>query len=138
MDCPEFSRGHFFLGPFADGHPGDLAEHYLGPDKFSNMFDSLIILLDMTQLIVTLAETAGDSTSDSNMAKNVSLLRVFRLVRVIRILRALGLEQTKALVDMLSALLGGLGTLGWSVFLLAFFVYIAAVIGRIPASYGWL
>lgn len=109
--------------------------HFCGPDKFSNMFDTTIILIDTASISITVLALTGHVSPDDGLATldtgYVSLLRVLRLMRILRVLRLLRSERTKTLEDMMQGLLGGVGTLGYAVVLLALMVYITAVVCRV-------
>jgi len=96
-------------------------------ESFSNCFDLTLIVVDTVQLIITLGFPA---VSMNVSGISASLFRVVRLMRLARILRLLRAQVFKDLLSMIQGMLGGLGTLFWSLVLFIIFIYVMALIFR--------
>jgi hypothetical protein len=106
-----------------------LLHHYCGPSKYSNIFDSLLIFIDLLQLMIqhTLPDMVGSGMNDKPSA---SLLRMIRLCRLVRLLRLLRSPIFKDLFVMTAGMIGGATTLIASIFLFAIFVYVVSIVFR--------
>merc|ERR1719182_665502 len=87
--------------------------HYCGADRKLNLFDSLVIVLDVIQLIASLIRRSQNVGLESRSASLFRLVRISRMVRIIRVIR--GGKHMKGLVDMISGLVFGARTLGWAI-----------------------
>jgi len=109
-------------------------EYFCGTDKFSNVFDTLLIVLDAAQVAIDVfAKEASSQLEDAGMP-SASLFRVVRLVRLVRLLRLMGSDSFKDLLTMIQSMLSGSLTLLWAMLLFVLIVYVVAVLCR--TSYG--
>lgn len=88
----------------------------------SNSFDLILVFLDVLQNILSFANVKGLFPA--------SVLRLMRLARIGRILRLFNLSIFENLLAMISGLIGGMPTLGWSIVLFAIVIYIPALVFR--------
>jgi hypothetical protein len=102
-------------------------QQFLGPDKFSNGFDFLIIVVDTTQLIGTFQHLGKEEAK----VRSASVLRVARLLRIVRIIRSLQFKGMRAFVDMLQGILDGAATLFWAILMFMLMVYCGGIICKI-------
>eukprot|EP00929_Paragymnodinium_shiwhaense_P072252 TRINITY_DN36669_c0_g1_i1.p1 TRINITY_DN36669_c0_g1~~TRINITY_DN36669_c0_g1_i1.p1 ORF type:complete len:734 (+),score=155.45 TRINITY_DN36669_c0_g1_i1:110-2203(+) len=101
---------------------------YLGSQRWMNLFDATLIVIDLVQLSILLVNpNAANSVGDMPSA---SLFRVVRLVRLVRILRLLRHPVLQTLLMMMHGMIGGLPTLGWALLLFVISVYMVALMCR--------
>jgi len=93
-------------------------EHFWGPSRTNHFLDALTLLTDITQLILF---TAWPSAT---------LLRLVRLMKLTRLLRVLQLQVFDDVLTMIQGIIGGMGTLMWSLVLYVVMVYIMALLCR--------
>lgn len=104
--------------------------HYCGKDKYSNTFDSLLIFLDATQMVIGLSMPETSRKMQDAGIPAASLFRIVRLVRLTRLIRLLRTEYFKDLLSMLQGMAGGALTLLWAVVVFFLMVYVVALICR--------
>jgi len=97
--------------------------YFCGVRRVGNTFDSLIVLLDVTQTILGLI-IQSDTT---HLATFFRILRLFRILRVIRVFRS---KAITGLIDMFNGIISGIKTLGWAVVLFLMIMYVFAVVCR--------
>jgi len=101
-------------------------------DRFSNLFDAFLILIDSISIFLELFFSDLLRAGSGNEAMAVaSLFRIVRLMRLARILRLLRSRVFQDLLSMIQGMLGGLATLGWSVVLFVIFIYVVSLVFRI-------
>jgi hypothetical protein len=98
-------------------------EEFCGKEKFANLFDVMLIVLDLIQLIFKLNDTDVEGPS-------VSLFRMIRLGRFLRIIRLCRTEKFKDLLGMIQGMLGAMLTLAWAIVLFGMLLYVAALLCR--------
>jgi len=97
-----------------------IARYFCGVDCWWNLFDAIIILLALGDIIMTvLAETSG--------TQSLTVLRLLRLTRLSRLIRFFRLGFMQELQLMMKGLLSGFRTLIWAFVLLLFVIYVFAV-----------
>jgi len=97
-----------------------LRTHCFGADWCWNLFDALILLISVVDLVIsTLILSSGDTS--------LTILRVIRLSRLSRMMRMFRFSFLKELTLMIKGLLGGIRTLLWATVLLVFTIYVIAV-----------
>eukprot|EP00429_Kryptoperidinium_foliaceum_P025772 CAMPEP_0176147528 /NCGR_PEP_ID=MMETSP0120_2-20121206/75207_1 /TAXON_ID=160619 /ORGANISM="Kryptoperidinium foliaceum, Strain CCMP 1326" /LENGTH=643 /DNA_ID=CAMNT_0017484147 /DNA_START=91 /DNA_END=2022 /DNA_ORIENTATION=- len=112
---------------------GGLKTYYLGSNRDWRKFDTIVILLALSDIAVLAV------LSDGVDGRAVTLIRIVRLVRLTRITR---LGQTgifHELAYMIRGIEAGTSTLAWAVVLLVIVCYVGAIIltqtvGRNPSS----
>eukprot|EP00929_Paragymnodinium_shiwhaense_P069420 TRINITY_DN35003_c0_g2_i1.p1 TRINITY_DN35003_c0_g2~~TRINITY_DN35003_c0_g2_i1.p1 ORF type:complete len:796 (-),score=223.10 TRINITY_DN35003_c0_g2_i1:373-2760(-) len=92
-----------------------------------NIFDALLIVLDVVQLTLS---TFFQKESLSIDTQYSSLFRVVRLARLSRVLRLLRRPIFRTLVMMLNGMIGGMNTLIWAMILFLFSIYVISLIAR--------
>lgn len=102
--------------------------HFLGPDWSWNMFDFIIVILALVDLIITAAGQLFDA-SDIDL-NTLTLMRLARLIRITRLVKLLRLKVFKELTLMVNGVIGGIRTLFWAIVLLMVLVYVLGVLMR--------
>jgi len=98
-----------------------IRQHYMGPDKVWNIFDSMIVGVSVLDLIFTKVVVNRPDYM------NVTILRVIRLTRLTRMIRMFRFSLLKELTLMIKGLMGGFKTLLWATVLLIFTIYVIGV-----------
>eukprot|EP00929_Paragymnodinium_shiwhaense_P051346 TRINITY_DN25854_c0_g2_i2.p1 TRINITY_DN25854_c0_g2~~TRINITY_DN25854_c0_g2_i2.p1 ORF type:complete len:613 (-),score=111.17 TRINITY_DN25854_c0_g2_i2:153-1991(-) len=102
--------------------------HFRGQNAYLNIFDTVLITIDLFQLLLHML--SPDSSSTIADLPSASLFRVVRLARLVRILRLLRHPVLNTLLLMVRGMAGGLPTLGWALVMFILSVYIIALMGR--------
>ena len=97
------------------------------------MFDFLVVVVDLGQLIASLIIRSKNVGLESRTGSLFRLMRISRIVRIIRVIR--GGKHMKGLVDMIAGLRGGAQTLGWAITLFFMIVYVLSVMCRVGFGY---
>eukprot|EP00929_Paragymnodinium_shiwhaense_P114165 TRINITY_DN824_c0_g2_i2.p1 TRINITY_DN824_c0_g2~~TRINITY_DN824_c0_g2_i2.p1 ORF type:complete len:710 (-),score=132.97 TRINITY_DN824_c0_g2_i2:497-2626(-) len=105
-----------------------LRGQFSGEAAKMNIFDASIILVDTTQLLLSLI-LSGEDGGFLNLP-SISLLRVLRLVRLARMLRLLRFKVFDELIMMVGGMMGGVTTLFWAMVLYFFAVYLVSLMFR--------
>lgn len=95
---------------------------YCGNGRFANMFDTTLILIDVFQMMLTWLALSLDFPA--------SVLRLARLLKLARMIRIFRLQVFANLLAMISGLIGGMPTLGWSIVLFMIVMYTLALVFR--------
>jgi hypothetical protein len=103
--------------------------YYCGADRNFNLFDFLVVVVDLGQLIASLIIRSKNVGLESRTGSLFRLMRISRIVRILRVIR--GGKHMKGLVDMISGLSGGAQTLGWAITLFFMIVYVLSVLCRV-------
>mmetsp|Transcript_97693 Transcript_97693/g.226549 ORF Transcript_97693/g.226549 Transcript_97693/m.226549 type:complete len:814 (-) Transcript_97693:60-2501(-) len=106
-----------------------LAQHFCGSDMLWNVFDFLVVVLAVADLIVTLL---GDVLT----LGNVTLVRLLRFARLTKLVRVLKLKMFKELALLVNGCLAGFRTLLWAMVFLAFILFALGVL--LKGSFGEL
>lgn len=101
--------------------------HFGGEDSSWHCFDALLIFIDLIQMMLNTTESTKELMSNTPSA---GLFRVIRVAKITRVLRLLRSEFFKDLLMMMQGMIGGSKTLGWSIILFLFVVYVVALIFR--------
>jgi len=91
-----------------------------------NWLDFSLIIIDVIQIILG-RFVNSNALEDTPPA---SMFRVARLLRLIRLMRMIRLDAFEDLIAMISGMIGGMGTLIWSVLLFLMIVYITSLLFR--------
>lgn len=102
-----------------------LPYHFCGPHKRANFVDLLIILVDVIQQ--SMAAAAKDNNQNKSLSPFFRLVRILKLIRLVRLLRS---DVFKDLLSMVQGFSGSMATLGWSMVLFFFVIYVYALIFR--------
>jgi len=86
---------------------------------FSQYFDLSLVVIDTVHFIINRIGGTGIPASH---------FRIVRLLRVARILRLLRATVFRDLLNMIQGMVGGLGTLCWSLALFVLFIYVVALV----------
>eukprot|EP00931_Biecheleriopsis_adriatica_P081917 TRINITY_DN55276_c0_g1_i1.p1 TRINITY_DN55276_c0_g1~~TRINITY_DN55276_c0_g1_i1.p1 ORF type:complete len:575 (+),score=104.48 TRINITY_DN55276_c0_g1_i1:70-1794(+) len=98
-------------------------EIFCGRDKYANIFNFTLVISDDIQLLIsTFVEVKVTFLAD--------LFRVLRLLRLLRVLRLIRLPFMHDLIAMVTGLVGSLTTLGVSILLFLFMVFVVALVCR--------
>eukprot|EP00811_Abedinium_folium_P034040 NODE_6957_length_1621_cov_13.890228.p1 GENE.NODE_6957_length_1621_cov_13.890228~~NODE_6957_length_1621_cov_13.890228.p1 ORF type:complete len:442 (-),score=98.47 NODE_6957_length_1621_cov_13.890228:150-1475(-) len=100
-----------------------LYTHFCGSDRTWNMFDFMIVLLAVMDIILT--ETAMSLDFNPNTFTVFRLIRLTRLARLVQLFR---IKSMNELALMVKGLFGGMRTLLWALILLLVFVYALGII----------
>eukprot|EP00928_Gymnodinium_smaydae_P095318 TRINITY_DN8180_c0_g1_i1.p1 TRINITY_DN8180_c0_g1~~TRINITY_DN8180_c0_g1_i1.p1 ORF type:complete len:629 (+),score=118.77 TRINITY_DN8180_c0_g1_i1:143-2029(+) len=92
-------------------------KHFCGSSWKMNIFDAIVVTVDVTQLVMLLINP------NLTLVK-ASLLRVLRLFRLAKIIRLFEAEVFDKLLTMIRCLFAGFPTLGWSMVLFFVMLYV--------------
>lgn len=87
-----------------------------GEDCMWNIFDTLLVLIALVDLVIELSHTPTD-------LRGVTVLRLLRLFRLSRVVRLLRIRMFKELLLMIKGIFFGLRTLFWAITLLLGLIY---------------
>eukprot|EP00929_Paragymnodinium_shiwhaense_P099468 TRINITY_DN6111_c0_g6_i1.p1 TRINITY_DN6111_c0_g6~~TRINITY_DN6111_c0_g6_i1.p1 ORF type:complete len:852 (-),score=179.08 TRINITY_DN6111_c0_g6_i1:64-2619(-) len=108
-----------------------ITEQFCGVNRWLNIFDASLIIIDIVQLVLVLYFPLNDEKGKNIQGMPpASLFRMVRLVRLARMIRLLRIPIFKTLAMMLHGMLGGMSTLGWAVVLFSLCVYVVALLFR--------
>jgi len=99
-------------------------KQFCGPHTKSNKVDSVLIAVDLVQLVISLG------SPETDLFINASLFRVVRLVKLARLLRLVKARVFQDLVLMIQGILGGMATLGWAMLLFFMVIYVVSLLFR--------
>jgi len=105
-------------------------EHFCGRDKFSNLFDASLIVLDGTQVLMSHLLSSFQASVDESGMPSASLFRVVRLIRLTRLIRLLRTEMFADLLCMIHGVMAGALTLFWAIVVFFMSVYVVALVCR--------
>jgi hypothetical protein len=95
------------------------------PDIKWNIFDFILVMMQIMDEVLTLAFSGQAEASDNMNFSFLRILRILRLIKIMRVIRILRLvSELRAIV---SSILGSMKSLLWTVVLLFLLVYIFAV-----------
>jgi hypothetical protein len=104
--------------------------HFCGKEKYTNIFDTTLIVLDSMQVFVkVIFPELAKALKDAGIP-SASLFRIVRLVRLMRLMRLFRTELFKDLLAMLQGLFSGAFTLMWAIVLFLMMVYVAGLLCR--------
>lgn len=93
-----------------------------------NVFDSLVVLLQLAEESLNVFVIAIDSDTDDGTLPNLSFLRVLRILRLVRIIRLVRiLRLIGELRTLIMSIGGSLKSLGWTVVLLFMIIYAISI-----------
>jgi len=110
-------------------------EYFSGGDRFFNIFDMFLVLLDTAQLLLDIGVSVRRLPS-------ATLFRVVRIARIFRAIRFLKAPMLQSFFAIIRGLAGGAPTLGWAfVFLMSLHYVVALVcretLGRSAGTEAW-
>jgi len=97
---------------------------YRGGNAVSNAFDSLLVLADLVDIVLTVCKLQIPNDNP------ILILRTLRLMRVARIFRIFKARVFHDLLSMAHALMSGSSTLLWSIVFFLCFIYVASLLTR--------
>jgi len=104
-----------------------LAGHFCGPTYVSSAFDASLLAIDLANVILLLS---GTDAQHAEGMPSASLLRLVRLLKLLRLLRILQLNVFSDVVTMVQGIIGGMGTLLWSMVLYVIMIYMVGLLCR--------
>jgi len=96
-------------------------KHFFGNDMLWNTFDFIVVVIAMTDLIVTLV-------GEVLMLGNVTLIRLLRFARLTKLVRVLKLKVFKELALLVNGCFAGFRTLFWAMVFLVFILFAIGVL----------
>jgi len=102
-------------------------DHFCGNGSLYNIFDASLIIADIVQFALLLAQ---DDQPVAKAGLSASAFRLARLLRLSRTLRLLRSRVFSTLIAMIQGTIGGMATLGWSLVLFVLFIYLVALVFR--------
>lgn len=110
----------------ADG----LRKHFRGKDWRGNLFNLVLIVIDITDMVLAHSQVMSDSDAHNSGMPSASMARSVRLMRITRVLRALKFSVFSDLIAMMQGMLLGMTTLAWSMVLFLVCIYVFALLFR--------
>jgi len=102
--------------------------YFFGPNKFTNILDFTLVVLDTIQLGIVFFATEANKELDKSGVPSASLFRIVRIIRIGRILRLLRHPSFQDLLAMFEGVSNGVTTLGWAIIVFFLMVYVVALI----------